>query len=111
MGPLARFEIEFALVLELVDSALELALDALRRRRPAKSCLLVLRVVDASGRRVVVLVGPAGAAVVLVLVVELARAALKRVWNLLFRLPNLRLVDDASESALSVLVGWLVSWA
>ena len=80
-----------------------------KRRRPANSCLLDLRVVELAGRLVVVELVPntCGAIVVLLLPVAccgLARDALKRVWKRLLRLPNLRLVDAAEESELSVLL-------
>lgn len=82
--------------------------------RPAKSCLLDLRVVDElAGRRVVVLELGAGVVLVVVLLPPPADdddlVALNRVWNLLFRLPNLRRVDALISLADSVEVataGW-----
>lgn len=84
-------------------------------RRPAKSCLLDLRVVELVGRRLVVLVFGAGVVVLLVVVLlPLALVALSRVWNLLFLLPNLRLpeapdsVAPGSPAVGLVAAGWLL---
>lgn len=90
MEPVAS--VEFSELETLFSTALWLEP---KRRLPANSCLLDLRVVDVDGLRVVDDVE--GAAVVLVVVVlDLIAFAVKRVWNLLFRLPNLFLVDAES---------------
>lgn len=72
--------------------------------RPANSCLFDLRVVDGpAGRRVLELADEFGAGVVLVVVVVVDvlldedLVALNRVWNLLFLLPNMRLVEAADS--------------
>lgn len=86
-------------------AGVEAEVDSGNLLRPENNCLLDFLVVEVVGRRVVL--EAAGAGVVLVVVLVDLAAAVSLVWNLLFLLPNMRLVEAVLGASVE---GAPVSW-